>query len=323
MLNQSGVEMSEQKRYEVSRLNEGIGYGAGSISGEPSVEMIEVDVAIDDAIEHSPDILVPVDRDDDGSVLDDDGYGDGREVGMIQKGAQILKRSLNRAKVFGGGLTMTVAARIGLGQARGMNLEQTFSDANDALTAKRINYGAHIDEHAHGETCGCGAIDKSPDVVANIVRFEQDIRGTIADLGIEHTESIDDIFTEFRAFATENADKPFSGRRVMDMIRGYGKVVKQLVGPHLERRIVLDFVEGMTVNQELIRNVSSGKAQVFATDVWRLKQLAEQMYPNDEVAQNRMLLSELIYTLGVGATLTDGTLPVYAIQAKPVPAIAV
>jgi len=55
--------------------------------------------------------------------------------------------------------------------------------------------------------------------------------------------------------------------------------------------------------------------QVFAVDVWRMKQLAEKMN-NTPADQQRAFLSELVYTLSVTATLTIGDLPVYSVASS-------
>ena len=89
-----------------------------------------------------------------------------------------------------------------------------------------------------------------------------------------------------------------------------GKIVKELTGKHLEMYIVLNDVEGYTVNQELVREVSGDQVQVFAVDVWRLKELAAELYEQPE-EQALALKSMLVYTLAVAATLTKGDLPVY------------
>ncbi|MDB5181801.1 MAG: hypothetical protein JWP13_564 [Candidatus Saccharibacteria bacterium] len=312
-------EMEMQPRFKVERLNEGLNYGDGGITGSPEGATAEELAAVDSTIEQSPQLLVPVDTDENGVELDDDGCGDGRGVAAIFRMNALLKRSLNRAKVFGGAAAMAVGSRIGLGRSTGRNLNETFEDAAGDLAKAEIDFGAHTDEHAHGENCGCGAIDKAPQVVANVVKFKEQIRTTALSLGASE-EGLDQVLANYESYADEIVDKPYSGNKVMQMISGLGKVVKRLAGDHKEARIVLNTVEGFTVNQELIRQVSGGKIQVFAVDVWRMQRIAQRLHPQDESLQQRSFVSQLVYTLGVAGTLTDGTLPAYLVSEASVPA---
>ncbi len=69
-------------------------------------------------------------------------------------------------------------------------------------------------------------------------------------------------------------------------------------------------VDGKTINQAAIREVSGGKAQVFAVDVWRLKSISERLYGSAE-DQGKAFASMIVYTLATAAILTKGNLPVY------------
>jgi hypothetical protein len=314
--NETGEQLVQ---LEVRRLNDGLGFGTGTITGSPEGATADTLAAVDAAIEHDPKILMPVDYDESGNVLDDDGCGDGRGVRTIFTASGYFKRSLNRAKVFGGSLTMTVAARIGMANNPNAPLTDVFESSLGELDEKGIDFGAHTDTHEDGVKCGCGAIDRSPEVVENAVKFESEIRATIAAL-VPDTNGLDKILENYTAYADAHTGQSFSGNAVMKAIVDSGKVVKQLDGDHKEARIILNTVEGYTVNQELIRQVSDETAQVFAVDVWRLQNLAGRLYPNDAVKQQQAFLSELVYTLGVAGTLTNGTLPTYLIQKSPVSA---
>lgn len=143
-------KMAETFRAE--RLAYGLGYGEGQISVKDRLDDPEdkLDESVLSKVEEaicSPRILVPVEA-------DDDGCGDGRRASIIRRGSEILKRSLHRAKVFGAGLMMAVSAQIGLGEAKGASLTQTFTDTAELAKERGLNYGAHTDDHAHGPNCG-------------------------------------------------------------------------------------------------------------------------------------------------------------------------
>ena len=46
-----------------------------------------------------------------------------------------------------------------------------------------MDFGAHTDENAKGENCGCGAIDRAPEAVLAALKYEEPIRGVIEALG--------------------------------------------------------------------------------------------------------------------------------------------
>lgn len=297
---------------------EGLGFGEGTISldsrkdeiGTEGLQQIEQLVS-------NADIIVPVSKASDGSVLDDDGCGDGREVSRIFEGSEQKSKSLNRSKVFGGGVTMAASTLIGLGRAKDLTLRDVYSNAITSLQSKDIDFGAHTDTHSeHDESsCGCGAIDKAPIILGNAVKFAEDIRSTIDALGID-TTGLDEVEDEFVTFNNGNIGD-YSGQSVLNDIVKNGKVVKELADDHKEIIVVLNMVEGFTVNQDKIRKATNGRAQAFAVDVWRVKSIADRLYADDSsVTRHKAFLSELVYTLATAGTLTAGDLPVYVIDQK-------
>ncbi len=302
---------------DITKVADGLGFGAGSISNTERRDVTpEVRREVEQLIS-SPDVLVRVDKDKSGNMLDDDGCGDGRWVRRIFEGVVQRFKSLNRTKVFGGGATMATASLIGLGKATGNTLRQTFSAGMSLLKEKQIGYGGHTDTQAHGDNCGCGAIDKAPVIVANAVRFEENIRDSLALLEVDST-GLEDVFDAYSDYTEEIKDQLYKGKDVIDEIKADNRIVKELTDDHKEMYIVLNMVEGFTVDQKKVRAVSGGKVQVFAVDVWRVKQLADRMYDGEpEDIRHKAFLSELVYTLATAATLTKGDLPVYAVKKQP------
>ena len=292
--------------FVVTRIAEGFEFGHGSISGS------EIDpdtlALMDEVIYDSPGILVPVEA-------EDDGCSDGRRVVRVFTRKATFKRSLHRPKVFGGAVAMATASRIGLGLARGQELSAVFESSVDALVEKGMSFGAHTAEHAQDEDAGCGAIDKAPEILLAILKYEDQIRSVITVLGIDPA-GLDGVFGNFRQYVRDNLShaSKYSGRKVVGQVLAAGKVVKQLGGEHRERRIILNRVRGHTVNQELIRLVTGGKAQVFAADTWRMEDIAAGVYPNRPEEQHKAVLSELVYTIATGAVLTKGDLPIDMIE---------
>ncbi len=293
--------------FTVIRFPKGLAFGEGSISAAnidfASQMLMETTIDSD-----SPEILVAVEA-------DDDGCSDGRLAIVIRTKEQTFKRSLHRAKVFGGAVTMTTAARIGLGLSDGMALEAVFSESINDLVEHGVNFGAHTAEHAHGPDCGCGAIDRAPEALQAVIKKEDEIRGALALLG-QDSPNIETVFDNFRSYYRETMSKaePYEGRTVMKNIIESNAVIKDLGGEHLEGRIVLNKVRGYTVNQNLIRLVTGDRAQVFAIDVWRLEDICKKLYPDQPDEQQKAFLSQLVYTLATSAVLTKGDLPIDIIE---------
>lgn len=306
---------------QITKIADGLGmnYGTGNISAiELEQKDGNEDVAdVTDQAIQSPNILVKVDSDEHGEMLQDDGCGDGRGVSSISAKLggvkQFFEHSLNRAKVFGGGAIMTMATRIGLGRGA-ETVNDTIDESILHLADRELDFGAHTDngDHEHDGKCGCGAIDKAPTIISAASHFRGDIADTIAFLKVD-TAGLEQVQDSFDAYAGVIKDKPYSGRQSMDSIVDAGKIVKELADDHRETRVVLNMVEGYTVDQNYVREVTNGRAQVFAVDVWRLKQLADQLYTND-TEQLRAFQSMLVYTLATASVLTKGDLPVYVVS---------
>lgn len=295
---------------------DGLGFGEGSISYRAREKEVgsETIVKARKAI-MSDRILVPVARDSKGNIIRDDGCSDGRGVLKIYKGVkEFIGKSLHRAKVFGAGLTMGLAGRIGVQGLQADNLEDEFEATADQFDKQGLEYGAHSDMHAKGHNCGCGAIDKAPIIIGNAIKFEDQIRASLDVLGASE-DLRDQVFAHYRVAAKKLADKPYAGKTIWNKIRSRDKVNKELGDEHLEMFVVLNAVRDTTVDQELVREVTGGKVQVFALDLWRLVDIAKQQYPEDQKAA-AALLSEQVYTLATAGTLTAGDLPVFLIDGE-------
>jgi hypothetical protein len=305
-----GVEMQEQvpPAFTIKHLP-GLEFGWGPISGREAdpVTLALLDETINSA---NPDLLTPVES-------DDDGCSDGRPaIGTFIKGEEVFDYSPHRAKVFGGAVAMTAATRIGLGLAQGQPLREVLEESIHDLQRKNIRFGAHTADHTALGASGCGAIDSAPNVGPAVIKLENEIRGAIFALAGSHTASgLDVVQYNFRRYYSDVPSQviPYSGRQVMDRIEAAGPVIKKLGGEHRERRIVINYVPGYTVNQGLIRLVTGDRAQVFAVDGWRLRGIAAGLYPDSD-KQHKAELSELVYTLGTSAVLTKGDLPIDIIE---------
>ncbi|HYF97117.1 MAG TPA: hypothetical protein VD947_03720 [Patescibacteria group bacterium] len=299
---------------------EGLGFGEGSISvvarlEDPEDPLTPQIMGKVDEILTGKKALVP-------KETDDDGCPDGRGVGRILKGLTFINESFHRAKVFGGGLTMGVSARIGLGQAK-TGLKKLFKSESKELRNAGLDYGAHTAAGAPDNKSGCGAIDESPVIVGNVPNYREDIKATVGGLSVILEENdvntdeiyVDEVIDNYEGYK-ENyiVDENYAGKEVMEeVVLEDEKVVKELEGPHLEVAIAINTVKDMTVDQELIRSETDGIAQVFVVDLWRIVEIADKRY-KDPQERSKAVISMLAYSLSTAATLTDGTLPVYLIK---------
>jgi hypothetical protein len=294
-------------------FDKGLGYGDAS---KPSfnAQVTEVGDTLVAAIKNllrTGHVLAPVGTMKSGERVNDDGCGDGRPAVSVIEGEIKHRYSLQRPKVFGGGAMMSTAMLIGLGYADGEPLVDAFKSGMHALDEHCVNYGAHTDNHAGAHQCGCGAIDNAPVVLQNVVKFRGRILDTLhaLDLGLAE-EKLSEVLGNFVSYAKAVSGQQYEGKVVMNEIISKGKVVKELSGAHKELFILFNDVMGTTADQGLINDISEGKVQLFDVDLWRLKELAQKLY-GATMEFEEALVSELIYTLGVAATLTHGDLPVY------------
>lgn len=303
----------EQKEYSIRLIApNGLGFGEGDISAKKVG--VEARDAVKDAVETQPDsVLVDIDKE-----ASDDGCGDGRFAEKVFNRFGEFKRSLNRAKTFGGSAVMMGAALIGIDRVHGKeSLNEVFKSSIGLLMERGIDFGAHTDDHAHGENCGCGAIDKAPQILNNISKYKDEIESTLGVLlgDTMNGNMLNEVLGSFESYSESANMTDYSPKAVKDEIVGKGKIVKELTGAHKEVAILLNTVRGKTINQGYIRKITHDEAQVFAVDMWRLEDISHQAFDNDENRQ-KALFSMLVYTLAVAGTLTKGDLPVYIVSEK-------
>jgi Cadmium carbonic anhydrase repeat len=288
----------------VTKISDGLGYGNQSSAISVTSEDKELMHRVDEAL-HSDSLIVPLSLDEAGQPVRDDGCGDGRMCVHVYPHE-------HRAKVFGGGLTMTVSMLIGLGKATGQAPEHLFADGITVLRDSQLDFGAHTDDHAVPPNSGCGAIDKFPEILETSTDFTVQIAASIRMLGMD-TNLLDEVQAAFQQYVQDHTADPYSGHTVSEMIVHEGKLVKELTGTHVEKAIVLNMIAGSTVDQKFVYENTNGKAEVFAVDVWRMQELADTQYSTAPLRQ-KAFLSELVYTLATAAVLTQGSLPVYVVQ---------
>ncbi len=316
----------------------GLGFGEGTIStkdqlerGELTAEALEVGLYI---IMNDPEVFGLVDHD-----AYDDGCGDGRPVSKVfvlinsatGKTKEYFNKSRRRAKLFGGGLiaASSMWRNVSGGPTNGETVLGDREFISNELKERGIMYGAHTDSHAEGENCGCGAIDKYPEITRNVLKYRQHIEGVLRALyGESYEDNESAIVSAFGQYETiadnqiyfSNAD----GQSSMDFMLEQGAVVKQLDKNHMEDFVVMNDIEGTTFDQRIFdsklkeRGIAE-EVQVFAVDTWRgrmyadaIADIARRHMPTSdlEAVRKQAYADFLIRTLAVSATLTKGDQPV-------------
>lgn len=320
----------EPKVYRVTKIADGLGLGNGAIGVRSRIEdendpLNDVVRQIAESVIDAGQILVRVDVDKDGKRLDDDGCGDGRGVTAVFEGdpSNLKQKSLNRSKVFGGGVIMETAALIGTGTALDQDLQTLPLAAASRLNLHGIDFGGHTDPHFHNDAgkSGCGAIDKLPEAISSVVKNEQTIRGILEVLGVDEDQSdvVGGVLANYRDYYRhhiENSSEAYNGAQtVQETLINNGKITKELEPSHAEVAVVLNTVAGMTVDQARLREATDGVAQAFAVDVWRLREVADRSF-EDPTQRQQAYISMLVHTVAVAEVLTQGDLPVYLVSDK-------
>jgi hypothetical protein len=339
-LNMPHDTLEREAIHEVTCLTEkGLGFGEGRISvkerinnGEMSQDELRAGAEI---ITNDPEVFSITDID-----AVDDGCGDGRQAARIfrivdEKTGEMkeFNKSRRRAKLFGGGLV--VASSMWRAISGPTHHQETVLEDRQFIAGKlsklNIEYGAHTDNHAKGEACGCGAIDQYPKITANALKYRANIEATLQVLyGESYEENIPAIESVFATYQAISDDEMYfsnaAGKTTMDLIQQDGAVVKELADEHLEAYIVLNDIEGTTFDQRKfdikLKNAGvESEPQAFVVDIWRGRmyadaaaKIAAEKIPNIdfEEARKKAYADFLIRTLAVASTLTAGDQPVHA-----------
>lgn len=330
-------ETDRQNSEVITLAPNGLGFGKGLISVEARIanenlHRKELEQARN-ILRDDTEVFTEVDPD-----AQDDGCGDGRFVVRIYRRDEsnqeiIYGKSRRRAKIFGGGLAASssmirsVAGPVHHG-------ETVLGDRKfmaEKLKELGIEHGAHTDNHAKGENCGCGAIDRYPEITNNANLYREHITKTLQALYGESfaasETAINSVFETYEQLVTD--EQYFSnaaGRQTMDLIENDGAIIKELGDEHLEGIVVLNDNEGTTFDQrkfdEKCRAAGiESEIQVFVVDVWRGRMYADavakialenNMATDYEEARKVAYADFMIRTLAVAGTLTGGDLPVEA-----------
>lgn len=339
---QSMIEKEHTTQVEVIALGVmGYGNAESSISREKQLASAELSQEVDNFSQeliHTGEALVDVNDIDDGCI-------DGREtfeLYVTEGGDFYLKRAdedrnHERAKVAGGGYITSQAMRLGVGQ-KGSLIDEDIAKLGSDLAEKGVYCGAHTGAHKHGEGTDCGANDKLPLILHNALAYKEQVEGStkvlIETAGLEFNpetfETVlanweatlaDDVYFEAstgasrlqRILATQAAASEVSGERKPVA------VTKHLDGDHNEDYIIVNYIKGKTFSQGILAEKLRAEfpdkedknlAQAFVVDAWRIVELAQAAVSEEDF--EAALYAGVLYQVATAATLTDGSLPMFA-----------
>ena len=213
----------------------------------------------------------------------------------------------------GGSLSLWVAHRLTGGKLR---TEDFFKE----LLAAGVHIGDHTDDHAHGESTGCGANDKFSSIlglIADTVDLETSTSGEIFKgiallreaLGLTPQTDTKSLIKAARELFG-NAETPLQRMASIEQ-SGSGPV---LTGAHCEVAVIINSQAGTTLNRQRFIDDYEGVISAFNVDAWAfeqsavttLKAMGEDWQDGEKVAV--MVDAMMAYNLATAATLCGGNI---------------
>ena len=171
--------------------------------------------------------------------------------------------------------------------------------------------GGHTGAHATGENSGCGANDKRTEVYAFMATNGEHLKRVTEYLlsrlsGDEHvsddnripTDDHELIISRAREFTGPGSPYITSGRSITEVVQQLGqklfektKAIEALVGEHLEKAIVINGVEGTSLNRcALAKDLEFGPTtQIFNLDLAALRENAIKTSITPEEARQKFI----------------------------------
>lgn len=220
----------------------------------------------------------------------------------------------------------------------GLIFDQDIEAVIEEYKKAGIGFGGHIDDHAEGWNTGCGAVDNINKILEKVQLPEpqQQIRGLVRTiLGDAYDTSIvNEVFGRMllldaikpKYMPKENDDPKgefLYKRTVIETIKRASEEqhepVEQLEGRHHEVALIINNVDGTTLDTDRLSYDTDDEIQVFGWDVWEIFNEAERLFPasrsdsfeaQQQTIRNRAMHVTVRTILGVATAmvLTDGSL---------------
>jgi hypothetical protein len=252
---------------------------------------------------------------------------DGRIIDGWLEDRRLQERSLGPQTAGGTPVTALIYQLIARGKVGGPNMsfQKDLTDVVEILGRNGIFFGGHIDEHneAHPENTGCGAIDRFPEILAQNVVPEA-LREINALSQILLPENYDyGAVTGFvgrllllradreQYLGYDPQNDTYAYKHIaLDVMRQSASPknpVEKLVGPHNEKGLIINTVEGTTFDRDAFSHENHNEIQLFNYDAWFTNHVAKVLYPDSEKNQQEYIIGRTMYALATAMVLTDGS----------------
>lgn len=233
-------------------------------------------------------------------------------------------------QIFGGTPGCALAARvIENGDFSQYAFTNDVAKTTEFLKQRGIAFGGHKDEHAHGDKCGCGAIDQIPAVLGVLGNDElaptiQKLTAAIigeeysADTGRGLFMKFENLNRQADHYLERQGETYPYRRQVLQIMENESThpehAIQTMVGPHNEVALVVNKKRNTTLNRAKLNVETDRKFQVFNFDYWACEELAKAYYPKSPEKQREWLHARVMQSVATAMVLTDGSLPVYVRQ---------
>lgn len=183
-----------------------------------------------------------------------------------------------------------------------------------SLVVNKYEVGAHIDNHATPEKCGCGACDRQAEIITFLAENIEELSTKAGGLGVQIEESL-------QAKIKTNANSLIAANYVSsgnDMIESVKEVagdssVQTLQGSHNEVVLAVNVNQvGKTLNRNAIREKFGNDYQAFNLDFWALKNGIKAISVNESEA-NEKLAAAVLYNIATACVLAGPSLRVVVV----------
>lgn len=179
-----------------------------------------------------------------------------------------------------------------------------------SLTASGYDIGGHEDSNASGENCGCGACDRMATIIGFLGENIEELSQKAAALGANVSE---DLKKKIATNAIKLVDSGYisSGAKMNKSIKETtnDSHSQKLLGSHNEVLLVVNTVEGTTLNRSSILDEYGDKYQAFNLDVWALKNGINAISISEAEA-NEKFTASILYNLATACVLAGPSLRV-------------
>ncbi|TAK58766.1 hypothetical protein EPO14_02995 [Patescibacteria group bacterium] len=185
-----------------------------------------------------------------------------------------------------------------------------------------ISFGGHIDDHNHGFNCGCGAIDKIPEIFKKILEPEFKESASVylkAILGERFDADVmqsligraDELNAQNGNYLEQTADGDYLFRKkVIETLETEAtnvQPVEELIGDHREIALVVNLVPGSTFDRDAFTKAQGSEVQAFNYDFWVSEDFANKLFKSEK-KRTEFLTIRAMLGIATAMVLTDGSM---------------